>query len=34
MTRIHTHVVVDMKSGAIERDDWHDYDGPTAEAGM
>ena len=32
--KIHTKVVIDMKSGAVERDEWHDYDGPVAWCGF
>ena len=33
MTKIHTKIVIGMKSGAVERDEWHDYDGPVAYCG-
>lgn len=33
MTKVYTKIVLDMNSGAVERDDWHDYDGPLAHCG-
>lgn len=32
--KIHTKVVIDMKSGAVESDDWYEYDGPVARCGF
>lgn len=31
--KIHTKVVIDIASGAVVEDQWHDYDGPVALAG-